>query len=165
MGSRCHQSQSGRRGRFQNAGHSSFPPEKTTRKCQPLSNAAQLAEVIARKFSVSEEKTAKESQKNDAYVLPGRRKDPFDRACKVPRKNPPTTSSWLKNFVSATSPISWQSPKISRNKFWKTNAWTSTKKPSKTCLKVSAKPGPVTAEMSGSSLSTMKTRSIRPSLN
>jgi electron transfer flavoprotein alpha subunit len=57
-----------------------FPPGKTTRKCQMLSNAAQLAEVIAKKFNGSEEEIRSESQKNDVYVLPGCRKDPFDRA-------------------------------------------------------------------------------------
>lgn len=56
-----------------------FPPGKTTRKCQEISSASQLAEIIARKFSETGQKAQTGSEKTDSYFLPSRRKNPFDR--------------------------------------------------------------------------------------
>jgi electron transfer flavoprotein alpha subunit len=57
-----------------------FPPGKTTRQCQELTSAAQLAEVILKKFKEASEKTHTASEKKDGYLLPSRRASRFDRS-------------------------------------------------------------------------------------
>jgi len=58
-----------------------FPPGKTTRKCRQLSDVNVLADVIVQSFEGGngESEQAGSSQEN-RYVLPGKRKNKFDRS-------------------------------------------------------------------------------------
>ena len=55
-----------------------FPPGKTTRKCQQVRDAAELAKVIVDSLSQQQEQKT-DSDDNDGYVLPAKRKELFDR--------------------------------------------------------------------------------------
>jgi electron transfer flavoprotein alpha subunit len=58
-----------------------FPPGKTTRKCRQLSDVNALAEVIVQNFEGGNgESDQAGAQQADQYVLPGKRKDKFDRS-------------------------------------------------------------------------------------
>lgn len=56
-----------------------FPPGKTTRKCQPLSTAAELAGIILKKFRESGQQAKTKSETTQTYRLPARRESLFDR--------------------------------------------------------------------------------------
>jgi len=57
-----------------------FPPGKTSRKCQPVSSASELADVIIREFTGGKQEAKTECRERDSYVLPYRRSNPFDRS-------------------------------------------------------------------------------------
>jgi electron transfer flavoprotein alpha subunit len=58
-----------------------FPPGKTTRKCQPLSDVNALADILVQSFEGGNgESEQAGTQQADQYVLPGKRKDKFDRS-------------------------------------------------------------------------------------
>ena len=56
-----------------------FPPGKTTRKCQEVKTASELAEIILNKFSENTEKAKQNLQTEASYKLPAKR-DSFDRS-------------------------------------------------------------------------------------
>jgi electron transfer flavoprotein alpha subunit len=56
-----------------------FPPGKTTRKCQRLENASELAKIITKSY-VGGESHAAAKAAGPTYLLPGKRANPFDRS-------------------------------------------------------------------------------------
>lgn len=58
-----------------------FPPGKTTRKCQALHSAAEMAEILKKQLAnVGKSKSSAEGNGQKGYVLPAYRKDSFDRS-------------------------------------------------------------------------------------
>ncbi|HPP55918.1 MAG TPA: FAD-binding protein [Anaerohalosphaeraceae bacterium] len=58
-----------------------FPPGKTSRKCQPVHSAKELAQIIAQSLrQASADEQAQQEKGRPAYLLPARRKSPFDRS-------------------------------------------------------------------------------------
>ena len=63
-----------------------FPPGKTTRKCQHVTDAATLAKLIAKEFRAKAEKSKAGGADGSDYVLPEKRKSFFDRSYEVTDK-------------------------------------------------------------------------------
>ncbi len=58
-----------------------FPPGKTTRKCQHVHSASEMAAILKSKLAAAADKGKAASDAGEkAYVLPAMRKDPFDRS-------------------------------------------------------------------------------------
>lgn len=56
-----------------------FPPGKSTRRCEQITDPARLAEVLVESFRRTEESEA-DGQRGPSYVLPAKRADKFDRS-------------------------------------------------------------------------------------
>lgn len=56
-----------------------FPPGKTTRQCQQVHSASELADIIVRQFKTNGDKTKPEQQQTPSYLLPARRPSLLDR--------------------------------------------------------------------------------------
>lgn len=57
-----------------------FPPGKTTRKCQPVHSTKELAQVIAQSLRQASAGEQAQEKGQPAYLLPTRRKSPFDHS-------------------------------------------------------------------------------------
>jgi electron transfer flavoprotein alpha subunit len=57
-----------------------FPPGKTTRKCQHIHSASEMAAILKEKLAAAGQGKASSNGKEKGYVLPALRKDPFDRS-------------------------------------------------------------------------------------
>jgi electron transfer flavoprotein alpha subunit len=56
-----------------------FPPPKTTRKCRQITEPTELAKAIAESLAESQKQTLKTDDKTDAYILPEKRVNLFNR--------------------------------------------------------------------------------------
>ena len=63
-----------------------FPPGKTTRKCEQLSDAKSLVRMLLASFKSGDGGSKDNSNQISRYVLPGRREDKFDRSFEGTRK-------------------------------------------------------------------------------
>ncbi|MGB8226037.1 MAG: FAD-binding protein, partial [Sedimentisphaerales bacterium] len=63
-----------------------FPPGKTTRKCQHITEPAELAKVIADNLGKQQEQKKQDSSNGEGYILPAKRKGPFDRSFEGTKK-------------------------------------------------------------------------------
>jgi electron transfer flavoprotein alpha subunit len=63
-----------------------FPPGKTTRRCQHVTEPKELAEIIVECFGKSQEKSEKAAESSDGYILPAERKNIFDRSFEGTKK-------------------------------------------------------------------------------
>jgi electron transfer flavoprotein alpha subunit len=57
-----------------------FPPGKTRRKCQPVRSAEELAQMIAQALRQTSSTGENPEERHPSYLLPSRRKSPFDRS-------------------------------------------------------------------------------------
>lgn len=63
-----------------------FPPDKTTRKYQHITEPAELAKVIADSLSKQQEQKKQDSSNGEGYILPAKRKGAFDRSFEGTKK-------------------------------------------------------------------------------